>query len=75
MLRNCIALGLYPIMAPGVAKLFEEGEDIELDLEKGEIKNPDSGKTVSFEPLSGTPREISDGGGIIPVLKRITTGR
>ncbi|MBW1996982.1 MAG: 3-isopropylmalate dehydratase [Deltaproteobacteria bacterium] len=71
--RNCIALGLYPIMAPGVAGLFKEGDDIQLDLEKGEIKNPATGEKVPFEPLSGTPREISEGGGIIPVLKRITT--
>ncbi|MBW2064184.1 MAG: 3-isopropylmalate dehydratase [Deltaproteobacteria bacterium] len=71
--RNCIALGLYPIMAPGVAELFKEGDEIELDLEKGEIKKPATGKKVAFEPLSGTPREISEGGGIIPVLKNIIT--
>lgn len=70
--RNCIALGLYPIMADGVSQLFQEGEDIEIDLEKGELKNVATKKTISFEPLSGTPREISESGGIIPVLKKIT---
>lgn len=70
--RNCIALGLYPIMSKGVGDLFDEGDEIEIDPEKGQIKNVRTGKSTSFEPLSGTPKEISEGGGIIPVLKRIT---
>ena len=69
--RNCIALGVYPIIAKGVAGLFEEGDGIEIDLEKGEIRNPASGEAASFEPLSGTPKEILDGGGIIPRIKII----
>ena len=32
--RNCIALGLYPIAASGVAGLFKEGDEIEIDLER-----------------------------------------
>lgn len=70
--RNCIALGLYPIMSKGVGDLFDEGDEIEIDPEKGQIKNVRTGKSTSFEPLSGTPKEISEGGGIIPVLKKIT---
>jgi len=73
--RNCIALGVYPIIAKGVAGLFEEGDGIEIDLEAGQIVNVGTGKSTSFEPLSGTPWEILNGGGILPVLKRITEGR
>ena len=70
--RNCIALGLYPILSQGVSSIFKEGDEIEIDLDNGEIKNVQTGKRASFEPLSGTTKEILDGGGILPLLKKIT---
>ena len=72
--RNCVALGLYPIMSRGVSDMFNEGDGIEIDIGKGQIKNDMTGKTITFEPLSGTPKEICDAGGIIPLLKKITEG-
>jgi 3-isopropylmalate dehydratase small subunit len=71
-LRNCIGLGVYPILCKGVSRMFEEGDEIEIDVERGELKNPRTGKTASFEPLSGTPLRILNAGGIIPILKKIT---
>lgn len=73
--RNCIALGLYPILAKGASDLFQEGDEIEIDIEGGSVRNVATGRAASFEPLSGTPREILEGGGILPVLKRITEGK
>ena len=70
--RNCIALGLYPVMAEGVSGIFNEGDDIEIDLEAGQVTNGKTGQSAFFQPLTGTPREILDGGGIIPSLKKIT---
>lgn len=70
--RNCIALGLYPVLAKGVSALFTEGDGIEIDLQGGEVRNKSTGKTASFKPLSATPKQILDGGGILPVLKKIT---
>ncbi len=71
-LRNCISLGVYPVLTPGVSKLFEEGDAIEIDIEAGKLKNPGTGKTITFTPLSGTPLRILEAGGIIPILKKIT---
>ena len=70
-MRNCVALGLYPILAKGVAGLFNEGDEIEIDFERAEVGNPSTGKTAAFKPLQGTPKEIFDGGGILPLLKKI----
>lgn len=70
--RNCIALGLYPIMSRGVSDMFNEGDEIEIDMDKGQIKNIQTGQSCTFEPLSGTPKDICDAGGIIPLLKKIT---
>jgi len=71
-LRNCVGLGIYPILSKGVSPLFEEGDEIEIDLQRGEVKNVRTGNTASFEPLSETPLRILNAGGIIPVLKKIT---
>jgi 3-isopropylmalate/(R)-2-methylmalate dehydratase small subunit len=71
-LRNCVGLGIYPILSKGVSRLFDEGDEIEIDLQRGEVKNVRTGKTASFEPLSETPLRILNAGGIIPVLKKIT---
>jgi len=53
-----------------VSQIFDEGDEIEIDIEKGEVKNLRTGKTASFEPLSGTPLEILEAGGILSVLKK-----
>jgi len=60
--RNCIGLGIYPIISKGVSKIFEEGDEIEIDFTTGEIKNLKTGKKTSFEPLTGTPLEILESG-------------
>jgi 3-isopropylmalate dehydratase small subunit len=69
--RNCVALGIYPILSKGASTLFGEGDDIEIDLGKGEIRNPRTTESAAFEPLSGALKEILEGGGIIPRIKKI----
>jgi 3-isopropylmalate/(R)-2-methylmalate dehydratase small subunit len=71
-LRNCIGLGIYPILSKGVSRIFDEGDEIEIDVQRGEVKNVRTGKTACFEPLSGTPLRILNSGGIMPILKKIT---
>jgi 3-isopropylmalate dehydratase small subunit len=71
-MRNCVALGLYPILAKGMSSLFKEGDEIEIDFEHSEVKNIKTGKTARFKSLTGTPRQIFDSGGILAYLKKIT---
>ena len=70
--RNCIALGLYPVAVRGVSKLFEEGDEIEVDLDSLRIRNVKTGKEISFEPLAESQRDIIAAGGILPLLKKLT---
>jgi len=70
--RNCIAWGVYPVLSKGAGNLFHEGDEIEIDFEHGELKNLKSGEKGSFNPLSGTPLQILNEGGIFPLLKKIT---
>ena len=75
-LRNCVGLGIYPVVAKGVSRIFKEGDEIEMDMEHGEVRNAQTGERASFEPLSGTPLEILESGGILNVLKkRIDQGK
>jgi len=67
-MRNCVALGLYPILAKGVSSLFKEGDEIEIDFEHSEVKNIKTGKTARFKALTGTPRQIFESGGILAYL-------
>jgi 3-isopropylmalate dehydratase small subunit len=69
-MRNCVALGLYPVISKGVSGLFAEGDEIEIDFEKGEVRNPKTGKKAAFEPLSGGSLEIVNAGGILATLKK-----
>ena len=70
--RNCIALGLYPIMSKGVSLVFEEGDEIKIDTEKGMLENVNTKRFTNFKPLSIVPQQIVDCGGILPLLKAIT---
>jgi 3-isopropylmalate/(R)-2-methylmalate dehydratase small subunit len=75
-LRNCVGLGVYPILAKGASRIFKEGDEIEIDIEHGKVRNVRTGESASFEPLSGTPLEILESGGILNVLKkRIEEGK
>lgn len=68
-MRNCVALGLYPVLSRGVSGLFSEGDDIAIDFDNGEVRNPGTGKKVAFEPLSGGSLETVNAGGILTNLK------
>lgn len=68
--RNCIALGMYPIISKGVSKIFNEGDEIEIDTD-GTVKNLKTGSTSTFESLSGTAQQILNSGGILPLLKKM----
>jgi len=74
-LRNCVGLGVYPILSKGVSRLFEEGDEIEIDIQRGEVKDLKTGRVALFEPLSGTPLEIFKVGGILSFLKKRIEGR
>jgi 3-isopropylmalate/(R)-2-methylmalate dehydratase small subunit len=69
-LRNCTAVGVYPVLAPGASALFDEGDPIEIDTGKGEVRNPRTGKVARFYALTGIPQEILEAGGIIPLLNK-----
>ncbi|MDZ7261815.1 MAG: 3-isopropylmalate dehydratase small subunit [candidate division KSB1 bacterium] len=68
--RNAINLGFPLLECPGIAGFAETGDQIELDLESGELVNRTRGKKITGVPLSGLEREITESGGLLNYLKR-----
>ncbi|MCD6447551.1 MAG: 3-isopropylmalate dehydratase small subunit [Thermoplasmata archaeon] len=67
--RNAINQGLVVIECKNVDDI-EEGDELEIDTDKGEIKNLSKGATYKIKPLPPFLAEIIKSGGLIPYMKR-----
>ena len=67
-MRNCIAFGFPPLTAPGVSKMFEEGQRARIDFAAGEITNLDTGKSMRVKGLPQLFVDLIAAGGSIQML-------
>lgn len=67
--RNAVNIGL-PIMECKEVDRIDEGDLLEVDLEKGDIYIANKGLTLKGSPLTSLEFEIMRAGGLIPYLKR-----
>jgi 3-isopropylmalate/(R)-2-methylmalate dehydratase small subunit len=67
--RNSIALAFPVIVCPGVSEAFEEGDELDLELESAQVRNITKGKKLQGDHLSQDMLAIFAKGGIIPALK------
>ena len=67
--RNCINLGIPLLVSPGIADKVSRGDELEVDIEKSEVRNKTKGETYPLEPVTEYARNILDAGGIKPLLK------
>lgn len=63
--RNAIAIGLPAITCHGITDVFSEGDEMEIILDAGTVRNVRTGETFKTEPLPAEIREIFDQGGLI----------
>jgi len=68
--RNAINLGLSVLVAPGITSMFEHGDAVEIDLEKGLARNERTGMTVESSKLPDFVLGILSDGGLIAHLKK-----
>ena len=68
--RNAINQGIPALICHGVCKGFKSGDNVEVDLEVGTVRNLRTNKTFKTEPLPPLMLEITNSGGLIPYLKR-----
>ena len=68
--RNAINLGLPAVVAPEAAPVCRAGDQLELDLIGGSIRNLTQGRTLTSAALDPRAVELLAAGGLIPYLKR-----
>ena len=68
--RNCINCGFYVIELENAAEKINDGDEIEIDYEKGVINNKTQGKAIEFRPLPDFAIEIIKDGGLLEHIKK-----
>jgi 3-isopropylmalate/(R)-2-methylmalate dehydratase small subunit len=67
-LRNAVNAGLPALTAPGVTKLFRDGETGSFDIATGAYRNETTGVSGQARPLPPLVLEILQSGGVLPRL-------
>jgi len=67
--RNSVALAFPTIVCLGVSGAFDEGDELELELESARVRNITKGRELKGEPLSEDMLSIIAKGGIIPAMR------
>lgn len=68
--RNCVNIGLLPLMAPDAVDGIQPGQQLAVDLDAGRIENLDTGVSYRVQPVPPFLQEILQAGGLIPYLKQ-----
>ncbi len=67
--RNAINIALPVLVCPGVSAAFETGQELEVDIDSGVVKNLTTGKTLQAEALPPNIQHILKSGGLVEVVK------
>ena len=68
--RNCINIGMPILECPEAAKEITAGDQVEVDLEKGEIRNLTQKKTYKAQAFPDFMQQIINAGGLMPYVKK-----
>jgi 3-isopropylmalate/(R)-2-methylmalate dehydratase small subunit len=68
--RNAINIGLPVVECKGISKAVENGDELAVDFDKGEVRNTSKGKTLRATKLPAFILEILSDGGLIENLQR-----
>lgn len=66
--RNCINVGL-PVISVNTSKI-DEGDALEVNLEKGIVKNITKDIELKFSPMPAVMTDILNEGGLVPYIKK-----
>lgn len=68
--RNCINNGFLAIECKNISQIVETGNELEIDIENGMIKNLTKDEKYKFQPIPDFAREIIDSGGLLNQIVR-----
>jgi len=72
--RNAINIGLPLLECPEAVKNTNSGDILEVDLDKGKIKNLTNGKTFTAAPYPAFMSELIAAGGLVEYTKKRLAG-
>jgi 3-isopropylmalate/(R)-2-methylmalate dehydratase small subunit len=73
--RNCINVGLPVVVSPGIDEQITQGDEIEIDLGQGVIRNPRTGYEARLPPMAPESLRLIQDGGIANYTRRILDER
>lgn len=68
--RNSIAIAFPNVVCPGVWEAFNDGDDLELELESARVRNLTSGTEIQGQPYTDEMLAIIKAGGLMNVLRQ-----
>ncbi|MFN4180401.1 MAG: 3-isopropylmalate dehydratase small subunit [Armatimonadota bacterium] len=68
--RNAFNIGLPVLECPEAVDEIQDGDELEVNIETGEIRNLKTGKTYQATPIPPFMREILNAGGLINYVRR-----
>ncbi|MEX6508450.1 hypothetical protein [Jiella sp. M17.18] len=74
--RKILNIGLPVVPCPGVGRLVETGDELELDLAAGTVRNPSTGESLAFRAYCESMLEVWRLGGLASALReRVAAAR
>src|SRR5499427_7398548 len=73
--RNCINVGLPIVVSLGIDEQISHGDEIEIDLSQGIIRNPRTGYEARLPPMAPESLRLIQDGGIANYTRRILDER
>ena len=67
--RNCVAMAFPTLVCPGVSDACEEGDQLELEVATGLVRNLTRSTQLSGQAYTAEMMEIMEKGGLMEVLK------
>jgi 3-isopropylmalate/(R)-2-methylmalate dehydratase small subunit len=68
--RNAFNVGLPALEVPDISSHVDEGDEVSVDLESGEVTNETTGETFNAEPLSDKALELIEAGGLVNLTRQ-----
>jgi 3-isopropylmalate/(R)-2-methylmalate dehydratase small subunit len=69
-MRRLINIALPVMVCPGIHEAFKDGDQWEVDIDSGVVKNLTSGKQLKAEALPPNTQHILKSGGLVEVTRK-----
>ncbi len=73
--RNAVNNGFAVVECKGIARHVSDGDELDIDLRAGMVKNVTTGEAFTFQPLPAFALKIADAGGLLQSIKKINPSR